>query len=86
GGTVALGTATLTVDQSIDTAYAGAITGSGDLIKLGTGTLTLTGISAMNLRLASGAMGTQANALRGNAALAAGTSLAFDQPADAAYG
>lgn len=86
GGTVALGTATLTVDQSIDTAYAGAITGSGDLIKLGTGTLTLTGVSAMNLRLASGAMVTHANALRGNAALAAGTSLAFDQPADAAYG
>jgi autotransporter-associated beta strand protein len=43
GGTVALGSGTLTVDQATNTSYAGAITGSGAFVKEGTGTLTLTG-------------------------------------------
>ena len=43
GGAVALGTATLTVDQSTNTSYAGAITGAGNLAKLGTGTLSIAG-------------------------------------------
>ncbi|MEQ8282395.1 MAG: autotransporter-associated beta strand repeat-containing protein, partial [Parvibaculum sp.] len=44
GGTVDLGSATLTVDQSVKTVFAGAIGGSGgSLVKTGFGTLTLTG-------------------------------------------
>ncbi|MBR8651812.1 autotransporter domain-containing protein [Achromobacter sp. Marseille-Q0513] len=86
GGAVALGTATLTIDQAIDTAYAGALTGSGELVKLGAGTLTLAGRSAMNLKLAGGALVTSAQALGGNAALAAGTSLTLNQASDAVYG
>jgi len=44
GGTVALGSASLSTGAgSTSTAYAGAITGSGSLIKQGTGTFTLTG-------------------------------------------
>jgi outer membrane autotransporter protein len=43
GGTVALNAQTLTVDQAGDTAYAGAITGTGSLVKTGAGALTLSG-------------------------------------------
>jgi len=43
GGTVDLGSATLTLDQTIDTAYAGKVTGTGGLKKAGTGKLTLSG-------------------------------------------
>jgi T5SS/PEP-CTERM-associated repeat protein/autotransporter-associated beta strand protein len=46
GGTVDLGSAILTVDQASDTSYAGAISGTGSLAKLGVGTLTLTGNSS----------------------------------------
>ena len=45
GGNVDLGTGTLTVNQSTNTTYSGAITGAGSVVKAGTGTLTLTGIS-----------------------------------------
>ncbi len=86
GGTVALGTAKLTVDQSSDTAYAGALTGSGELVKLGTGTLMLTGPSTLNLRLAGGALVTQAAGLGSNASLAAGTALTINQIANATFG
>ncbi|THF56505.1 autotransporter domain-containing protein [Pseudothauera rhizosphaerae] len=45
-GSVALGSATLTIDQAINTSYAGAITGTtGRLVKSGAGTLTLSGNS-----------------------------------------
>ena len=85
GGTVALGTANLTIDQAIDTAFAGAITGTGNLIKQGAGTLSLTGGGTSNLRIASGGMVTTAQRFSGNAALDAGTSLAFNETANAAY-
>jgi fibronectin-binding autotransporter adhesin len=45
GGTVALGSANLSINQleASDTSYAGSITGGGGFTKLGSGTLTLTG-------------------------------------------
>jgi len=43
GGVVDLGTASLTVDQMADTAFAGEITGTGGLTKTGEGTLALDG-------------------------------------------
>ena len=45
GGSVALQSAHLTVDQISDTTYSGTITGLGSLIKSGLGTLTLSGNS-----------------------------------------
>ena len=43
GGTIALGSAALTVDQATNTNVAGAITGAGSLSKTGAGMLTLSG-------------------------------------------
>lgn len=43
GGDVSLGSAALTVNQNVDTTYAGVISGTGSLRKSGLGTLTLTG-------------------------------------------
>lgn len=43
GGTIALGSGRLIVDQSTNTSYAGVISGTGDLTKTGSGTLTLSG-------------------------------------------
>jgi fibronectin-binding autotransporter adhesin len=45
GGTLHLGTATLTLDQAVDTVFAGAIEGDGGLTKNGAGQLELTGTS-----------------------------------------
>ena len=44
-GTVALGAHTLTVGTAASTTYQGTFTGSGGLVKTGSGTLTLTGTS-----------------------------------------
>ena len=46
GGTVSFGAADLTVNQATNTTYAGVLTGIGDLVKSGTGILTLTGDSS----------------------------------------
>lgn len=43
GGTLALGSADLTINSSVDGTYAGAITGTGSLTKQGVGFQTLTG-------------------------------------------
>ncbi|HWK64630.1 MAG TPA: autotransporter-associated beta strand repeat-containing protein [Rhizobiaceae bacterium] len=78
-GTVHLGGKSLTVRQSVDTTFAGRITGSGSLVKSGSGTLTLTGasdysggttIQAGALKVASnGASGTGFIAIEGGALL-----------------
>lgn len=43
GGTIAIGDNIFTVNQSENGTYAGAITGTGDVVKMGTATLTLAG-------------------------------------------
>ncbi|HVJ01614.1 MAG TPA: autotransporter-associated beta strand repeat-containing protein [Sphingomonas sp.] len=45
-GTVALGSSQLTVNQSSNTSFSGSITGTGGLVKEGSGTLNLTGTSS----------------------------------------
>ncbi|WP_179038428.1 autotransporter-associated beta strand repeat-containing protein [Limnobaculum xujianqingii] len=45
GGSITLGSAALTANNSTDTAFGGVISGTGNLIKDSTGTLTLSGIN-----------------------------------------
>ena len=46
GGTIALGSATLTTNSSVDSSLASAITGTGGFVKSGSSTLTLSGNSS----------------------------------------
>ena len=82
GGNVTLGAATLTVggDNTSPTAYAGVISGTGAMDKIGTGTLTLSGantysglttVSAGTLNLNT----TGANALGGNLTVLGGSAV-----------
>jgi autotransporter-associated beta strand protein len=72
GGTVALGSATLTVNQAGTTTYAGAISGTGGFTKTGTGTLVLTGANTYTggTTLAAGGLGLQSDAALGTGTLA----------------
>ncbi|MCW1923864.1 autotransporter-associated beta strand repeat-containing protein [Luteolibacter arcticus] len=70
GGNVVLGAATLTTGRNnASTSYAGVISGTGGLIKIGTGVLTLTGTNSF-----SGTTSIDAGTLRVNASSALGTS------------
>lgn len=81
GGTVTLGTGTLTVDQSASTSYAGAISGTGGLVFSGGGTLALTGPNTYTggTTLSSGTLTLGNNSALGTGTLAmsAGTTLGF---------
>ncbi len=46
GGTLSLGSGTLTLQQTVDTAFSGAIEGSGGVVKNGGGNLTLSGTNS----------------------------------------
>lgn len=46
GGTISIGATTLTINQSTNTSFGGSFSGSGDITKSGTGTLSLTGDSS----------------------------------------
>ncbi|AWM36357.1 Extracellular serine protease precursor [Gemmata obscuriglobus] len=80
GGTVSLGTSTLTAGDGSDTTFSGTLTGSGNLIKTGTGTFTLSGtnssytgtvaVDAGTLSVSAGTnLGTGALTLGGSATL-----------------
>lgn len=70
GGSIALGTATLTVDQAINTSFAGTIGGTGSLIKQGNGLLVLSGTNTYQggTTLRAGTLQIAADPNLGNAA------------------
>ncbi len=85
--------ATFAFSRSDDVAYAGQISGSGTLVKAGSGTLTLTGynshpgttnISAGTLQLGNG--GTGGSLGNGNITVASGATLAINRSDDVTYG
>ncbi|MBN8977438.1 MAG: autotransporter domain-containing protein [Rhizobiales bacterium] len=78
--------ATVVFDQGGDGAFAGAIGGSGTMVKQGTGKLTLTGSSALNWSIVAGGLSTAAERFLGNADIGSGASLTFEQSANATYG
>ncbi|WP_243041887.1 autotransporter outer membrane beta-barrel domain-containing protein [Dyella sedimenti] len=85
GGGIALGGATLTVDQAATTTYAGTLTGSGRLVKTGAGTLVLNGANTY-----AGGTDIEAGTLQGTAAGLQGNivdkaDLVFDQPDEGVF-
>ena len=87
GGAVALGSAALTVNQSTNTSYAGAIEGAGSLTKSGGGTLRLTGANnyAGGTTVNGGVLSGTTTSLQGNIADNAGGDVTFDQTTNGAY-
>lgn len=83
GGSVDLGSATLTTGDSDDHAYAGTVSGTGTLNKTGSGRLTLTGTVTAKLHVSQGSVtlgdssSLVAGATNGDRTLEPGTSLNF---------
>ncbi|WP_155499980.1 autotransporter domain-containing protein [Pseudomonas chlororaphis] len=80
---------TLVFDQATDEDFAGNIAGlddsKGQMVKQGGGNLTLTGQSSLDWSIQAGGLSTAAERFSGNADIASGAHLAFDQKNDAAY-
>ena len=74
-GAVTLGSATLTTGDSTNTTFAGVVSGSGNLTKVGTGTMTLSGANTATGTLSLNAGTVQLGA---SGVLAAASTLAFN--------
>ncbi|MHC1550511.1 autotransporter domain-containing protein [Phyllobacterium sp. K27] len=81
--------ATAVFNQSSDARFAGDIGGllgaSGQMIKRGSGTLTLDGVSALDWSIEEGGIVSAADRFGGDLDLAAGSRFTFDQSYDGAY-
>ncbi len=82
--------ATTVFDQAGDGRFAGQIAAlngtAGAMVKRGSGTLTLGGLSALDWTIEAGNLVAAAERFGGNATIGAGGSLTFDQSANASYG
>ena len=79
GGNVSLGSATLTVQNTLDYTYAGAISGTGGLVKSGSGTQTLSGVNTYTGTTAvnAGVLSVTGSLNSGSISVASGTTLNF---------
>ncbi|CAM5497300.1 hypothetical protein MAUB1S_08320 [Mycolicibacterium aubagnense] len=82
--------ATTVFDQAGDGRFAGQIAAlngtAGTMVKRGTGTLTLGGLSTLDWTIEAGNLVAAAERFGGNARIGASGSLTFDQTANASYG
>jgi outer membrane autotransporter protein len=80
---------TVEFDQAADASFSGDIAGlggtNGAMVKSGLGNLTLTGTSSLDWSIKAGSVSADAGRFTGNAAIASGANLTFDQAADASY-
>ncbi|WP_325960790.1 autotransporter domain-containing protein [Serratia ureilytica] len=81
--------ATLVFDQENDASFAGQIGALGEtkgqMVKQGAGSLTLGELSMLDWTIRAGDLTTAAERFRGNADIAAGASLTFDQSGSGSY-
>lgn len=81
--------ATVVFEQTSDAAFAGTIAGlggsAGSMIKQGAGKLMLAGASSLDWSINAGGLVTAGERFTGNAAIATGASLTFEQAANATY-
>ncbi len=84
-GTIALGTRTLTLTGSADTLAAGVISGTGSLVKTGTGSLTLSGANTYSggTTVSAGTLVGTTTSLQGN--VANNAAVVFDQTTGGSY-
>ncbi|WP_342250174.1 autotransporter domain-containing protein [Sphingomonas sp. OTU376] len=78
-------TSVVAFNQNFDGSYAGTISGTGTMLKMGSGTVTLTGSSAVDWAINQGGVIADANHFTGNAKILAGASLTFNQTGNASY-
>jgi len=78
-------TSVVAFNQSFDGSYAGTISGTGTMLKMGSGTVTLTGSSSVDWAINQGGVIADASGFTGNARILAGASLTFNQTGDASY-
>ncbi len=71
--------------QAGNASFAGATRGAGTFAKSGTGNLTLTGTSASNWSVGAGTLTSASSRFTGNATIANGATLAFDQSGAGSY-
>lgn len=72
-------------DQADDGTFAGAIAGDGTMAKRGDGALTLTGSSALDWSIDAGALVSRSALFSGDATIADGARLRFEEQADGNY-
>ncbi|MDQ0251333.1 outer membrane autotransporter protein [Sphingomonas kyeonggiensis] len=78
-------TSVVAFNQSFDGSYAGTISDTGTMLKMGSGAITLTGSSSVDWAINQGGVIADANHFTGNAKILAGASLTFNQASDASY-
>ena len=78
-------TSVVAFNQNFDGSYAGTISGTGTMLKMGSGTVTLTGGSSVDWAINQGGVIADANNFTGNARILAGASLTFNQAGNASY-
>lgn len=78
-------TSVVAFNQTFDGSYAGTISGTGTMLKMGGGTVTLTGSSSVDWAINQGGVIADASSFTGNAKILAGASLTFSQTGNASY-
>jgi len=78
-------TSVVAFNQAFDGSYASTISGTGTMLKMGSGTVTLTGSSSVDWAINQGGVIADASHFTGNAKILAGASLTFNQTSDGSY-
>ncbi|MBB4839202.1 outer membrane autotransporter protein [Sphingomonas kyeonggiensis] len=78
-------TSVVAFNQNFDGSYAGTISGTGTMLKMGSGTVTLNGSSSVDWAINQGGVIADAGGFTGNAKILAGASLTFNQAGNASY-